>query len=78
LFRGGGLVEVRRPDPPADAERRGGPSEVCLGGDFVWRSALRGGLRQELLSALAEEKKLEIRLHSLDRELSRPGLERLR
>jgi hypothetical protein len=27
-----------------------------LGGDFVWRSALCRGLRQELLSALAKEK----------------------
>jgi hypothetical protein len=31
--------------------------EVCLGNDVVWRSAFDGGLRQAILSALAEEKK---------------------
>ena len=30
--------------------------EVCLGNDVVWRSAFGGGLRQAILSALAEEK----------------------
>jgi hypothetical protein len=34
---------------------RGGPGEVCLGDDFVWWSALCGGLRKALLSALAKE-----------------------
>jgi hypothetical protein len=33
--------------------------EVCLGGDFVQRSAVRRGLRQELLSALAKEENLK-------------------
>jgi hypothetical protein len=46
---------VRGPGPLADAECRGGPGEVCLGGDFVWRSALCGGLHKTLLSALAKE-----------------------
>ena len=54
-IRGGGPAEIRGLGPPADAECRGGPGEVCLGGDFVWRSALYGGLRKTLLSALAKE-----------------------
>jgi hypothetical protein len=53
--RGGGPAEIRGPGPPADAECRGGPGEVCVGDDFVWWSALCGGLRKTLLSALAEE-----------------------
>jgi hypothetical protein len=48
-------VKIRGPGPPADAECRGGPSEVCLGDDFVWRLALCGGIRETLLSALAKE-----------------------
>jgi hypothetical protein len=50
-----GPAEIRGQGPPADAECRGGPGEVCLGGDFVWWSALCGGLRKTLLSALAKE-----------------------
>jgi hypothetical protein len=54
-IRGGGPAEIRGPGPPDDAECRGGPGEVCLGDDFVWWSALCGGLRKALLSALAKE-----------------------
>jgi hypothetical protein len=52
---GGGPAEFRGLGPPADAECRGGPNEVCLGDDLVWQSALCGGLRKTLLSALAKE-----------------------
>jgi hypothetical protein len=54
-IRGGGPAEIRGPGPPAGAECCGGPGEVCLGDDFVWWSALYGGLRKALLSALAKE-----------------------
>jgi hypothetical protein len=54
-IRGGGPAKIRGPGPPADAECRGGLGEVCLGDDFVWWSALCGGLRKALLSALAKE-----------------------
>jgi hypothetical protein len=49
------VAEVRGPGPLVDAECRGGPGEVCLGGDFIRRSALCGGLRKTLLSTLAKE-----------------------
>jgi hypothetical protein len=48
-------MEIRGPGPLVDAERRGCPGEVCLGDDFVWWSALCGGLHKALLSALAKE-----------------------
>ena len=48
-------MKVRGLGPPADAECCGGPSEVRLGDDFVWRATLCGSLRKALLSALAEE-----------------------
>src|SRR5688572_18913686 len=41
--------------PPVDAERSGGACEVRLGSFFLWLVAICGGLRQKLLSALAEE-----------------------
>jgi hypothetical protein len=54
-IRGGSPAEIRGLGPPADTECRGGPGEVCLGDDFVWRSALCGSLCKTLLSALAKE-----------------------
>jgi hypothetical protein len=54
-IRGGGVAKVRSAGPLVDAERRGGTREVCLGGYFLRRVAVYGGLRQKLLPALAEE-----------------------
>jgi hypothetical protein len=54
-IRGGGPTEIRGTGPPPDAECRGGLGKVCLGDDFVWRSALCGSLRKTLLSTLAKE-----------------------
>jgi hypothetical protein len=48
-------VKVRSAGPPVDVERRGCAGEVCLGGYFVRRAAVCGGLRQKLLPALAEK-----------------------
>jgi hypothetical protein len=46
---------VSRSRSTSCAECRGGPGEVCVGDDFVWWSALCGGLRKTLLSALVKE-----------------------
>jgi hypothetical protein len=52
----GGFAEVRSPGSSVDTKRRGCVGEVCLGNDVIWRPAFDGGLRQAILSALAEEK----------------------
>jgi hypothetical protein len=49
------VASLRSLDSSAYTERHGGTSEVCVGNCFVWRGALRQGLRQELLSPLAEK-----------------------
>jgi hypothetical protein len=54
-IRGRSPAQIQRPDPPADAECRGGPVEICLGDDFVRRTAIGRSLREVLLSALAEK-----------------------
>jgi hypothetical protein len=46
---------VRGSDSSANAERHGGPGEVCVGSDFIRQGAFGGGLRQKLLSPLAEK-----------------------
>jgi hypothetical protein len=52
----GGFAEVRSPGSSVDTKRRGCVGEVCLGNDVIWWPAFGGGLRQAILSALAEEK----------------------